>query len=407
MIRLQLKVPQRFLDSQTGLLKANASVVEASPLDAAAPAPAKLDATAANALVEAILDEVTLEEVKADVQQAIMLEHSTIPPYLFALYSLKAGQNTEISALVKSVVMEEMLHMALASNILNAIGGEPVINKPGFIPQYPADKLPGGVHSGLVVPLAKFSKELLEQVFMVIETPEDPLQFPHIETHIDTNGELGYSMTIGTFYKLLNQKLERLETQVKNQDPTATIFTGDTSKQLAGGFGGDLIAVTDLASASQAINTIIEQGEGTSTTPMDDHDEPAHYYRYEEIVKGNKLIASGDSYAYAGDPIPFDETGVYNLMENPSVQKYTDLLGKDPAASRALNACNTFNYTYTSLLNSLHLTFNGDKGQLRTAIGVMESLKQLMIDMADITLADGTAAAPSFEYLPVNPYPTK
>lgn len=407
MIRLQLKVPQRFLDSQQGVLKANATGMGVSTLDAIATVPSKLEATEAQALVAAILDEVTLEEVKGDVQQAIMLEHSTIPPYLFALYSLKAGQNTEISNLVKSVVMEEMLHMSLASNILNAIGGSPVINQPGFIPQYPADKLPGGVQSGLVVPLAKFSKELLEKVFMVIESPEDPLQFPHIETHMDANGELVHSMTIGTFYKLLDQKLQRLETQVKSQDPTATIFTGDPSKQLAGGFGGDLIAVTDMASASKAIETIIEQGEGSPQTPMDDHDEPAHYYRYEEIVKGNKLIASGDSYAYTGDPIPFDADGVYNLVENPSAQKYTDLLGKDPAASRALNACNTFNYTYTSLLNSLHLTFNGEKGQLRTAIGVMESLKQLMIDMADITLADGTAAAPSFEYLPVNPLPQK
>src|ERR1700730_7630242 len=71
------------------------------------------------------------------LQGAIELEHSTIPPYLQALYSIKRGSNAIVADLIRSIVVEEMLHMTIAANVLNAIGGSPAINTPKFIPQYP------------------------------------------------------------------------------------------------------------------------------------------------------------------------------------------------------------------------------------------------------------------------------
>ena len=68
------------------------------------------------------------------LQSAIELEHATIPAYLQALYSLKHAKNTVIAWLIRSIVVEEMLHMTIAANVLNAIGGQPVINKPDFVP---------------------------------------------------------------------------------------------------------------------------------------------------------------------------------------------------------------------------------------------------------------------------------
>src|SRR5437016_10860321 len=126
--------------------------------------------------VLACLDD-TLPGLQCALQKAIELEHSTIPPYLYALYSVKPYQNAEIAGLIKSVVLEEMLHMSLDCNILNAIDGAPVIDRPDFIPSYPGP-LPGQVESDLTVPLAPFSKQLVYDVFMVIEEPEDPLHFP-------------------------------------------------------------------------------------------------------------------------------------------------------------------------------------------------------------------------------------
>ena len=51
-----------------------------------------------------------VDQLRNLLQQAVMLEHSTIPPYLCALYSIKEGTNLESAAIIQSVVMEEMLH---------------------------------------------------------------------------------------------------------------------------------------------------------------------------------------------------------------------------------------------------------------------------------------------------------
>src|SRR3954451_24786724 len=67
------------------------------------------------------------------LQKAIELEHSTIPPYLTAMCSLKPGPNDGIGRLIRSIVVEEMLHLTIAGNILIAIGGRPAINTPEFI----------------------------------------------------------------------------------------------------------------------------------------------------------------------------------------------------------------------------------------------------------------------------------
>jgi hypothetical protein len=63
--------------------------------------------------------------LRAHLQWALELEHSTIPPYLCALYSIPEGSNPEAAEVVRSVFMEEMLHMTLVANVLNAVGGSP------------------------------------------------------------------------------------------------------------------------------------------------------------------------------------------------------------------------------------------------------------------------------------------
>ena len=68
----------------------------------------------------------TLDSLRSHLQTALEVELSTVPPYLCALYSIKPGANPESSRLIRSVVMEEMLHMTLVANLLNAVGGKPV-----------------------------------------------------------------------------------------------------------------------------------------------------------------------------------------------------------------------------------------------------------------------------------------
>src|SRR5260370_17047088 len=122
----------------------------------------------------------SLPGLKRALQHAIELEHAPIPPYLYALYSIKRNQNPEIAGLIRSIVNQEMLHMALDCNILNAIGGEPKIDDPAFVPQYPGP-LPGGVVSDLIVPLSPFSKQLVSHVFLVHQEPQYPPVLPLLD----------------------------------------------------------------------------------------------------------------------------------------------------------------------------------------------------------------------------------
>ena len=79
-------------------------------------------------------------------------------------------------------------------------------------------------------------------------------------------------------------------------------------------------------------------------------------------------------YVYAGDPVTVNQAAVSNAPLNPKLAAY-------PAGSAAQRACKAFNYTYTSLLKSLHATFNGTPRELKSAIGLMGSLQQQATDM--------------------------
>src|SRR5215471_9110418 len=97
----------------------------------------------------------TPESLREHLQWAIALEHATIPPYLCALYSIRDGHNEEAAEVIRSVFMEEMLHLTLAANILNAVGGEPRIDTPAMLPSYPM-YLPHS-NRAFLVSLQKFS----------------------------------------------------------------------------------------------------------------------------------------------------------------------------------------------------------------------------------------------------------
>ncbi|GFM51988.1 hypothetical protein PSCICE_32550 [Pseudomonas cichorii] len=328
---------------------------------------------------------VTVQAVLDALQQAVELEHATIPPYLYALYSLNTAKNPEIAAIISSVVVEEMLHMTLASNVMNALGGSPVIDSPGFIPKYPGP-LPGGVQSDLTVHLAPFSQKQLE-TFLQIEEPEHTLDFKLLATQKD--------LTIGQFYTHIMDAIERLGDGV---------FLNPSPNQVGPDLMRESVVVHNVATAKQAIQTIIDQGEGTTLSPLEKVGPGyAHYYRFMQIQKGKLLIATPDGgpapedkYAYAGAAINFDPTGVYPVATDPGPYK--------PNTVQSF-ANDNFNYTYTSLLQSLHAMFNGDSSQNRmnTAMGLMMSLKgqakAMMSGIPDPTIFTG----PTFQYQPTNP----
>lgn len=332
-----------------------------------------------------------LADLRNALQNAVELEHSTIPPYLTAMYSIKEGANREVAALIRSVVVEEMLHMTIAANVLNAVGGHPDINKPDFIPDYPTP-LPMGIGSeeGLVVPIKKVSLELVKDIFMEIEEPEEPIEFP-VGTALKSAAQPEYYNTIGEFYAAVKQQITALGNG---------IFTGDAGLQVTSWFPPDqLFPVTDVDSACRAIDIIVEQGEGTSISPLDPEGELAHYYKFAEIYHGKRLVADSSveqGYSYSGAPILLDESGVYPMMDNPKTTSF-------PADSRARFLSDQFNYSYSKLLNALHITFNGKPGYLDESIGLMYSLKLQAQELVATPVGDtGENAGPTWEWVSVN-----
>lgn len=78
-------------------------------------------------------------------------------------------EKPNIAGILAGITGQEMTHLALASNLLIAMGGRPLIAFRDKVPSYPG-KLPGGVLPELVLKLDVLSREQLE-LFAKVETP--------------------------------------------------------------------------------------------------------------------------------------------------------------------------------------------------------------------------------------------
>jgi hypothetical protein len=339
-----------------------------------------------------------LADLTIYLQKAVELEHATIPPYLSAMYSLRTGSNDAIHALIRSVVIQEMAHMVLAANLLSAIGGTPRFTDPHFIPSYP-----GGLpyHIGdqgpqpFEVPLAAFSLDLVQNVFMTIELPEGaPLDFPVAPPPPKLSAAAAAPdgqtfKTIGQFYQAIEHKLI---------EAGPNIYTGDPTHQLTHPSG--TFRIGSLADGIKAIAQIVRQGEGSSQSPLaGPAGELAHYYRFAEIVKGQMLIADPlqpNGYSYSGAPIAFDPSGVIPIIENPKQRDYQ-------AGSPAARFSAQFNGLYGNLLRILEESYAGGSVDANI-LGLMFELKIMAQRVMSVQVPgqNGVYAAPTFEYSPTH-----
>jgi CDGSH-type Zn-finger protein len=333
-----------------------------------------------------------LSSLRRHLQWAIELEHATIPPYLVALYSIKEGCNQEAAEILRSIVMEEMLHMTLAANVLNAVGGSPRLDAPHFIPDYPA-YLPHSDHAFLV-PLAGFSKATIGTL-MQIERPEAA----------NASAEDDHYETIAQFYAAVVEGLQRLSAEIGNDQ----LFCGDPRRQVCSDEtvydgSGRIIAVTGLESSLEALSEIMHQGEGLDYGTIWDGDhnmfhptrnEVGHYFRLHEILEGRRYqrgdtAQSGPS----GEPFEVDWNGVYKPANNPRIADH-------PADSEAAARMRHFCREYCGILRLLERGFNGDPHFVRRSVGAMYELRQAALELMRLPGGDGDAAAGiSFEYQP-------
>jgi hypothetical protein len=375
--------------------------------------------------VQRLPDEARVKDIvqlRKLLRRAILIEHTTIPPYLCALYSLQEGSNEESAEVIKSVLVEEMLHWILAANVLNAIGGEPSVNDPRFIPTYPSnlldllntksDSVPSSLddllkidaltaskgaqsdaaNDAIEVGILKFSEEAID-VFLEIESP------------VPVGGESSGNPTIGSFYKIIIDGLETLEAEAQSKGES--IFTQDperAKRQITPehyyGSGGKIIVVDDIHTARKALKEIVFQGEGFDPRFFDedisigDYDEIGHFYRFNQIKKG-RYYEEGDTPATGprGPTLLVEWNKVYPMKPNPTLSDYRhnpELLEKGKA----------FNQGYMSLLDKMQNAFTGHPDSLQEAVVFMFRLKYLAGELLKNPIGESNmSAGPIFGYL--------
>jgi hypothetical protein len=352
-------------------------------------------------------DITSLCELHGYLHVAMQLEHATIPPYLTALYSIYPDPviNVYPRNHLLTIVREEMLHLTLAANILNAVGGKPDLTAPDFIPSFPTF-LPDG-EKDFEVSLRPFSRAALE-TFLKIERPRPPeerqskerlLQRPacKIELNIKPQGSSMHYATIGEFYVAIEEGLKFLE----NDIGAANLFpSGREHLQVDPQFywgGGKCSVVTNLDSALKAIDLIKDQGEGFDAGVCDSGDlangELAHYYRFDGIYLGQEYRCGDTRGKPSGRPIAMDWDKVYPIKINPTLGDYMD----DPELYQlALD----FNITYANLLKVLTDCYNGHPKLLaETTGGMMQDIRNRMIALFNIPIKgmECVHAGPTFE----------
>src|SRR5262249_8029446 len=125
---------------------------------------------------EPVLTVDTREELVYLLGQACEIEHGLMCEYLYAQFSLKRalgeglteGQLARVQAWEKAligVIKQEMLHLALATNILTAIGAAPHLERPNF------PILSRWYPEGVQIALVPFGERALRH-FIYLERPE-------------------------------------------------------------------------------------------------------------------------------------------------------------------------------------------------------------------------------------------
>jgi hypothetical protein len=337
------------------------------------------------------------------LQDALMVELSTIPPYATACYSIKEqGQydrsspeivNAEPIEVIRQVMVEEMLHMVLVANVMNAIGCMPVMNDPDKVPKYPRRLLKD---CGPEIRLRRFDREQVRAFCDVERGHEDPKK-PPTEDY----------KTIGGMYRFI----EHLLVEAVKKYGTDKIFTGKAEYQITPadyyGAGGEVIPVKDLESARRALTEIREEGEGAHHggtagdkdpipgPPGENLQDIAHYFKFNEMLhsryyRPDDLVDAPPS----GDDMVVDWNAVCPMRDDPKSEDYAGL-----PDIRALS--DSFNATYSALLDGLNAAFNGKKDHLRGLVPVMYQLREKAQKLMRVPLpgvVPTQTAGPTWDY---------
>jgi hypothetical protein len=348
------------------------------------------------------------EELIALLSEASELEHMLMCEYLFATFTLKRSLSEGISQdqlnaitrwdhVVSEVASQEMLHLALASNLLSSLGAGPHFTRPNF-PQY-AKYYPPGIQ----LALRPFGEEALQH-FIFLERPEgmegeDAEGFRPVEATLPlsaTGSEVvpvpQMYATVGHLYRGIEQGFQRLVEKYGARQ----VFIGPPAAQATQAHfqWPELIAVTNIASAQATIDAIIEQGEGARGDWQN-----AHYGKFLRVLREfEELRQREPSFSPARGVLPAHSRPAEDV--SPHIKRVI----QDPITARVndlFNGC----YEVTLQILQRYFTRTGEtEAEVATlsnvAVGLMMGvIRPLGILLTTLPIGEtspGMAAGPSF-----------
>jgi hypothetical protein len=372
------------------------------------------NAPAANASLAAVLDAFPVnaaegirskDDLVDHLLQAAAVELQTIPMYLYAMYSIggtgTSRWNPGVSAqrLIRSIVIEEMLHLCLVRNILVALGaGDKVtLYSENFIPDYPEYMLHR--HPPLLLHTAPCTKEVANNVFMEFERP-------YAKPEQEGKPPKGQYATIGLFYTAIKKGLERLDSPTLWASPHTELQYVAAYWNKDG--GGAPLAVKDLKTAKTALKMIVDQGEGADPDrpsvsidplkPKPGMDQLPHYTKFQRIATGIEAIGpvwkvptDPKSFEYADDKAATAINDLFNAVYC-YVLHFIDVLYKTPSEKMDSNR-RSIRYGY-------------ERTFVSAMQGLLANIAELMVarslqagHLAQSHSGDKIQIGPTFEYV--------
>ena len=329
--------------------------------------------------------------------EAAEIEHCLMCTYLYAAFSLKQSADEDLRpdelATVQrwrreiiAIATDEMLHLCLVNNLAIALGARPHYQRFNFhvaAGLFPAD---------VAVELGPLDDATLDH-FVYLERPHDVAErdgIGHARPRYEHHAVAGRLMaladdyaTVGELYQTIALSCE----QLARRDGEAALFIGPRDAQLSPRdfrLPG-ILSIGTLAEALQALQLIVNQGEGS---PADQ--AGSHYARFCAIrAESRRLKALRDTFD------PARPSARNPVMRNPVVDAQRVHVTHEPAASLldAGNVCYELMLRLLTVLSDVTPTDDAASARRRD---ICDQTLTLMHTLAEVgSLLSGLPANPS------------
>ena len=335
----------------------------------------------------------------------------------------------KIAAQIYSVFVEEMLHAALAANVLSGMetpkvsgskSGEANFYFNGVLPSWPFDW--AGHMPAITLNLRPLSKE---QLFSFVDV-ETPSELPGFE-ELDGADPIPFT-TIGEFYGAIMKVISGNDIHYRKDapklDPGKGYYAQNNINSTYYGLehqhifensedAGDLIAVEGhkaKVEALQALELIVEQGEGTSASwngrtincsqnPEKENGELSHFVKFKRAYCLLSFLEE------MGDMLGMDDIKslfVFPAVDNPTLAK---TYSNDPVTHSIANLTNAaFSYIFVMLDKCYKTEDTDEKDKVfisihKSMMWVISTLSQDLMPHVTYEHSGQTySMSPTFEY---------